>query len=689
MVYITRLITVNNYAEKMDFSLAPWPLDEKNLKANSVLRRVLITPADVPKYRHLINSGEADKWEKEENRIAVKDEFQPLIGVIPVIEVYQRIVADSWLHTKCPLGSQERAIVLDVQEKIGYVFANEWLIIQALTRRSFGGDNMMLGDKLISPAWYAYENYEALELIGDSIITASLYKMMVDSFSCYGVSSSGHRFTLVAPGNEGRMTKERERFSDRTYLGECCKVFGFDKYIRAGKGDDISGMGPKEDVIEALIGAVAIDCEWDLKVVSRVVDNLLEPQFEDGNEIFASEDDFDAVNRWHQKRYGTKAVFKTYPYSEEKDKELYEQVSQSGKMVLPHWAGPNGKEIIAMVDIPGLGVAIGYGTTKSDARTDAAVVAKEALVSVGRWRDDLKNCGFRPNLDDAINQLQELYQKKYLSKKPEYEFVEHDSIVGDTEWECYVYIGEDSDLVPTPGYGRTKVEAKKKAAFEKLIELFEEGGIKVVEEDDDYEDIDEGICAEPLDKETEDDLSSFLQMAAYDYGTLPLKKALDIWNKYTGEKVTELQAAQYCCEWVHLTFSVNHERLIEEDFLKDRERNRLLKAQEKYGVYIPTKEEFQDIIEFGYAKTDASRALEKIIGEDKDYDEPVHDIWNNINDGFELEEVKAYLWKCLDGLFLEMRDQLDQIIERMYEETMVKKFAGHSRKELRERGFKV
>ena len=96
-----------------------------------------------------------------------------------------------------------------------------------------------------------------MELIGDSLITASIYKLMCDEFSGHQFTILTLRNTISAPGTEGHMTSQKEKFADKTYLTECCMLFGFDRYIRTGKGNDISGMAPKENVIEALVGAVA------------------------------------------------------------------------------------------------------------------------------------------------------------------------------------------------------------------------------------------------------------------------------------------------------------------------------------------------------------------------------------------------------------------------------------------------
>ena len=71
-----------------------------------------------------------------------------------------------------------------------------------------------------------------------------------------------------------------------------------------------------------------------MKTIVGTVETLLEPQFEDDEyEAYGdSNEAFNALNRWYQKRYGTRPVFKTYPYSEEKEFELIRKQVSSWKV---------------------------------------------------------------------------------------------------------------------------------------------------------------------------------------------------------------------------------------------------------------------------------------------------------------------------------------------------------------------
>ena len=107
------------------------------------------------------------------------------------------------------------------------------------------------------------------------------------------------------------------------------------------------------------------------------------------------------------------------------------------------------------------------GETRSRARENAARRAYEFIVRNGLWKN-LGEAGIVPDLDNSINQLQELYQKKYLEEKPEYEYDDRGN-----EWvvECRAegYFGW--------GVANSKVKAKKKAAYMVIVDMMRSAGI--------------------------------------------------------------------------------------------------------------------------------------------------------------------------------------------------------------------
>lgn len=105
--------------------------------------------------------------------------------------------------------------------------------------------------------------------------------------------------------------------------------------------------------------------------------------------------------------------------------------------------------------------------SRSHAREEAAMQACNFVRYNGLWIN-LKDANIVPNLEDSINQLQELYQKKYLEQPPEYEFAPEDN----DEWHCVCRCNGLAGI----GYGASKTKAKKDAAFMVLNSLYKAAG---------------------------------------------------------------------------------------------------------------------------------------------------------------------------------------------------------------------
>ena len=102
--------------------------------------------------------------------------------------------------------------------------------------------------------------------------------------------------------------------------------------------------------------------------------------------------------------------------------------------------------------------------TRSKARERAAEMAYWFVLQNGLWIN-LKDAGLVPDLENSINQLQELYQKKYVAERADYVFEERAA----GGWECTC----TCDGVCGYGSGTSKTKAKKRAAFMVLERLLE------------------------------------------------------------------------------------------------------------------------------------------------------------------------------------------------------------------------
>ena len=106
--------------------------------------------------------------------------------------------------------------------------------------------------------------------------------------------------------------------------------------------------------------------------------------------------------------------------------------------------------------------------TRSKARELAAEQAYSIVVGHGLWMR-LDDAGIEPELENSINQLQELYQKKYI-EEPKYNFEERSSENG---WYCNCLVNG----IEGWGKAKSKTAAKKKAAFMVLVRLFDSAGL--------------------------------------------------------------------------------------------------------------------------------------------------------------------------------------------------------------------
>lgn len=323
--------------------------------------------------------------------------------------------------------------VCDIQDVIGYEFINENLLRQAFTRRAFGAEHGV-GDS------------EKLEFVGDSVLNIVITREMARQLA----DDDGEPVDpFHSAYDEGDLSRIRSHYVCKEHLSSRAVELGLDGFILYGSGEQPSESA-REDMMEALIGAVAIDCKWDYNVLERVVDALLCVQLSDAHTLL-SKPFYEIFNAWHQRRFGRMPDY-----------------SVSGN----HDSGYFAFTCVLEFEIPenDRGLETGQsveakGTTRSKARELAAEFAYRFVVGNGLWLEHLEESGVVPSLENSINQLQELYQKKYVGK-PEYSFEEH----GFNEWGCTCKCSD----IEAWSSAKSKVLAKKKAAFEVLRRLFPE-----------------------------------------------------------------------------------------------------------------------------------------------------------------------------------------------------------------------
>lgn len=328
------------------------------------------------------------------------------------------------------LAPTERDPASLIRSTIGYEFINENLLRQAFTRRAFAMEYGLSGCS------------EELEFLGDAILNQVISRELIRQLSDVVKEQTDAPFRLREGVNEGALSKLRSEYVCKENLSERAQALGLDRLILYGTGEAPSDSG-REDALEALIGAVAIDSGWNRERIEAAVDKLICVQKETlNNHMGASY--YDRFNAWHLRRFGVLPEYEVY--------------GQAPKYycTLRYFIPENSKNLHRdrREDVD--------AESRSSAREWAARRAYEFVTYHGLWVD-LAEAEMEPRLEDSINQLQELFQKKYLDTPPTYEFMQ----LSPEEWRCVCTCGG----LAASGIDAGKTKAKKAAAYKLLNRL--------------------------------------------------------------------------------------------------------------------------------------------------------------------------------------------------------------------------
>lgn len=155
-----------------------------------------------------------------------------------------------------------------VQSSINYQFKNLQLLEQAFTRKSYSEEHLEV------------QNNEVLEFYGDEILDFFVTKMMYKRFSRILNNE------LVSEKNEGELTKLKSILVSKESLARCMYNIGFSKFLYLGKSDEknevYKSKSVNEDLFEAIIGAVAADCNWNYEKLEKVCRTMLNMETTNG-----------------------------------------------------------------------------------------------------------------------------------------------------------------------------------------------------------------------------------------------------------------------------------------------------------------------------------------------------------------------------------------------------------------------
>lgn len=130
-------------------------------------------------------------------------------------------------------------MINDLQEKIGYVFINIELLIEALMHPSIASKKKV-------------KSYERLEFLGNSILGAALADII---------------FTIFPTAPEGQLSVILSKLSSTNGIVSTVQRLNIGKYMSMDIGEEKSGGREKqrniENCVEAIIGAIYLDGGYD------------------------------------------------------------------------------------------------------------------------------------------------------------------------------------------------------------------------------------------------------------------------------------------------------------------------------------------------------------------------------------------------------------------------------------------
>ena len=360
-----------------------------------------------------------------------------------------------------------------IQDQIGYEFNNLNLLQQAFTRRSYSQE-------------HGGEDNEVLEFIGDKVLDLFVIKHLIvlnsnseelykkfdpkyrTSLSYLEYTSGKKPFpnenTFICNKTEAELTEIKKVLVQKKTLANKISNLGIVDYLIMGSGDIQQNAkeqnSVKEDLFEAILGAIAIDSNWNMDKMSDAVRVML------GIESILEDEEFvdyvSVIQEWSNTRGDGQSLyhFENHGYS------LwikFDGISQQPRSIEDQ--SLYGTKITCYLKIAEeLPVFRGFGHTRSEAKINVCRVAYEYLCKKGLWLsigDEIDN----PNKDDAINQLEILARRGYFSI-PTYQFKESHDDNGNPIWESTCSIEEKKKKYSEKS--SSKKEAKKLAAYKML-----------------------------------------------------------------------------------------------------------------------------------------------------------------------------------------------------------------------------
>ncbi len=359
--------------------------------------------------------------------------------------------------------------VLNMLQEIvgGYKFKNLDLLQQAFVRKSYSKER-------------GGENNEVLEFIGDKVLDLIVVKKLTaldeEGFGWMSEDEDGFdpqedRNEYHCEFNEQKLTEIKKKLVCKEMLARCISDLAIQNHLIMGEGDVKQGMeendSVKEDLFEAILGAIAIDSNYDMNVLEGAVDVMLDPIEKLKTEILGNEIDYvNEIREWHAEK--NDGLLPAMIYTEENERAYWYKMDPAitrRNNVLGNFALDENFCCLLKMMIEGKEVKFrDFGRSKSEARNKVCALAYDYLDEHDLLRsiqDEIEE----PNRNEAIGQLEILARRGYFSL-PVYEFKQRHDKHGNPVWTVECYIEEKEYFFDATA--SSKKEAKKSAAWEML-----------------------------------------------------------------------------------------------------------------------------------------------------------------------------------------------------------------------------
>ena len=332
------------------------------------------------------------------------------------------------------------------------------MLQQAFTRRSYSQE-------------HGGENNEVLEFIGDKALDFAVVRYLTEEY-CF---MDGEKSQFKSNLNESDLTELKRRLVERSALADRIDWLDLSVYLIMGEGDRKNRVDEKEsvreDLFEAIFGAVALDCNWDSAKLLEVFQTMHEPEsylFDNDRENFVS-----LIQEWTLQKQGAVPYFyydrETARYGYSNKPRVNGRVIRCKESRDPYWV--NAQQYYCLMKLGDLGTFfLGYGKSKSGARKSACKTAYELLKERIIY-------GFlsKTRSKNQVKQWQSISSKSFHGADyfdlPKYKYTETHDKDGNPKWQVTCMInGFDKVFSAT---STSKKAAKKKAAFKMLNYILE------------------------------------------------------------------------------------------------------------------------------------------------------------------------------------------------------------------------